>query len=213
MSMKLDPRKYELKKRAERQDETRQRIVEATVALHEELGPAQTSISAIAERAGVGRPTVYRHFPDERSLFTACTTHYNALHQPPDPTGWRRIADPEERMRSGLLEVYRWYRDTERMMTVAARDLAQLPVLAEVLEPQRAWLSEAHAILTDGWPAPFADTLRAVVGHALAFATWRSLARDFGLPDETVADLMTALVVSAARRGVPAPANGAIVAT
>ena len=116
-------------------------------------------------------------------------------------------------VRLALADLYRWYRETERMMTVAARDLAQVPVLAEVLEPQRAWLSEAHAILTDGWPAPFADTLRAVVGHALAFATWRSLARDFGLPDQTVADLMTALVVSAARRDVPAPANEAIVAT
>src|SRR4051812_23166765 len=102
--MKSNARKYELKKRAERQDETRQRIVEAAVALHEQLGPASTPISAIAERAGVGRPTVYRHFPDERSLFTACTGHYMAQHQLPDITAWRQIAEPEERVRFALLE-------------------------------------------------------------------------------------------------------------
>ena len=187
--MKSNRRKYELKKRAERQDETRQRIVEATVALHEQLGPAQTSISAIAERAGVGRPTVYRHFPDERSLFTACTTHYHALHQPPDPTGWRQVADPEERMRTGLLEVYRWYRDTERMMPrFQLVTCPQLPVLAEVLEPQRAWFAEAHEVLADGWPAPAPLAVRAAIGLALAFSTWRLLARDHGLIDETAAE-------------------------
>src|SRR5690349_11417186 len=97
--MKPMKRKYELKKRADRQDDTRQRIVEAAVALHEQLGPAQTSISAIAERAGVGRPTVYRHFPDERSLFTACTSHYMAQHHLPDTSLWLHIEDPEERLR------------------------------------------------------------------------------------------------------------------
>jgi AcrR family transcriptional regulator len=202
--MKTRKRAYELKKRAERQDETRQRIVEATVALHEELGPAATSVSAIAERAGVGRPTVYRHFPDDRALFVACTTHYMAQHQPPDPTGWRLIPDPAERVRTGLLEVYRWYRETERMMSVAERDLPQLPTLAEVVGPRYAWLVEAHAILAAGWPAPPPDLLGAAIGHALAFSTWCSLARDHGLTDAAAAGLMTALVVSSARENAPA---------
>jgi AcrR family transcriptional regulator len=200
--MNTSRRTYHLKKRAERQDETRQRIVEATVFLHEQLGPAQTSISAIAERAGVGRPTVYRHFPDERSLFTACTSHYLARHQPPDPTGWRQIVDPEERMRFGLLETYRWYRDTEQMMAVAFRDLPAIPVLAEVLEPLFTGFSEARAVLAEGWPTPTPDVARAAIGHALAFPTWRSLARDYGLRDEAVADLLTAMVVSAVRGDV-----------
>src|SRR5262245_30208938 len=121
--MKSSTRTYQLKKRAERQDETRQRIVDAAVELHEQLGPAQTSISVIAERAGVGRPTVYRYFPDDRSLFSACTSHYLARHQPPDPAGWRQIADLEARTRFGLLETYRWYRETEPMMAGAFRDL------------------------------------------------------------------------------------------
>ena len=69
-------RRYELKERARRQAETKQRIVEAAVALHTSVGPARTTISAIAERAGVERHTVYAHFPDERTLFRACSTHW-----------------------------------------------------------------------------------------------------------------------------------------
>jgi AcrR family transcriptional regulator len=199
VNVKTGRRTYHLKKRAERQDETRQRIVEATVALHEELGPGRTPISAIAERAGVGRPTVYRHFPDERSLFTACTGHYLAQHRFPDLTRWRAIVDPEERLRTGLRETYRWYRETEPMMAGAFRDLPEHPVVAEVMESHFAWFAEADRVLVGGWPAPTPDLLRAVIGHALAFATWRSLARDYGLPDDTVADLMTTMVASAVR--------------
>ncbi|HEY6582806.1 MAG TPA: helix-turn-helix domain-containing protein, partial [Rubrobacter sp.] len=66
--------KYELKRRAERQEETRLRITRATLELHETVGPALTTRSAIAERAGVGRPTVYSHFPDDLSLGIACSS-------------------------------------------------------------------------------------------------------------------------------------------
>ena len=71
-------RRYELKERARRQAETRQRIVDAAVELHTSVGPARTTISAIAERAGVERHTVYAHFPDEPTLFRACSTHWRA---------------------------------------------------------------------------------------------------------------------------------------
>ena len=201
VSMKSMKRRYELKKRADRQDETRQRIVEAAVALHEQLGPAHTPVSAIAERAGVGRPTVYRHFPDERSLFMACTGHYMAQHQLPDATEWLQIADPEERLQFGLLEMYRWYRENEPMMAVAFRDLPDTPVLAEVMEPIFDRFATTRDILAEGWPTPDSPVLLAAIGHALAFSTWRSLARDFGLSDGTVADLLTAMVVSSHRRG------------
>jgi AcrR family transcriptional regulator len=204
VNMKSKKRTYQLKKRAERQDETRQRIVEAAVELHERLGPAQTSISGIAERAGVGRPTVYRHFPDERSLYTACSSHYLAQHQPPDPASWRQVVDPEERMRFGLLETYRWYRDTERMMVVVFRDLPEIPVLAEIMEPQFARDAQAQSILAEAWTTPAPDLLLAAIGHALAFSTWRSLARDYGLNDETVADLLTAMIKSSIREEAPA---------
>jgi len=205
--MKSMKRRYELKKRADRQDETRQRIVEAAVALHEQLGPAHTPVSAIAERAGVGRPTVYRHFPDERSLFTACTGHYMAQHHLPDATAWLQIADPEARLQFGLLEMYRWYRETEAMMVVAFRDLPDTPALAEVMEPIFARFAEITAMLAEGWPMPESPVLLAAIGHALAFSTWRSLARDFGLSDETIADLLTAMVVSSTRHDMAAVAG------
>jgi AcrR family transcriptional regulator len=203
VNVKTRTRKYELKKRAQRQDETRQRIVEAAVALHEQLGPSQTSISAIAERAGVGRPTVYRHFPDERSLYTACTSHYLAQHQPPDSVSWRDIADPAKRLRFGLLETYRWYRETEQMTTVMYRDLPEEPELAAVLEPLFAELADAHAVLVEGWATPAPALLRAAVGHALAFSTWRSLAGNYRLSDEIVADLLTAMIVSSVPQETP----------
>src|SRR3954462_4827896 len=121
------PRKYELKRRAGRQAETHRRIVEATVALHEEVGPAHTSISAIAERAGVERLTVYRHFPDDASLFAACSHRFTEGHPPPDPETWAEIADPVARLRAALGAFYAFYRDGEGMLTNIERDAPQLP--------------------------------------------------------------------------------------
>src|SRR5690242_18900641 len=108
-------RKYELKARAESQEQTRQSIVVAAMELHQQLGPAQTSLSAVAERAGVQRLTVYRHFPDEISLLRACSGHYRALHPPPDPSAWRAITDRRERLRTGLRDLYRHFRSTAPM--------------------------------------------------------------------------------------------------
>src|SRR4051794_24971847 len=129
------PRTYRKKRRAEQQAETRQRIVEAMVDLHREVGPARTTISAIAERAGVERLTVYRHFPDERSMFEACTSHYATQEPGPDPSTWADIDDPSERLRAALLAFYDYYRRAEDVLTHAARDVPQLPALAAVLSP------------------------------------------------------------------------------
>ena len=99
-------RKYEQKLRAEKQDETRRRIVEAAVELHGTVGPGATSLSAVAERAGVQRNTLYRHFPDERTLLFACSGHYSSQHPVPSTEGWSDIADPVERARHGLRALY-----------------------------------------------------------------------------------------------------------
>ena len=88
-------RPYRMKRRAELEEETRRRITESAVALHEELGPAQTSISAIADRAGVRRSTVYRHFRDEEELFDACSSHWRSENPPPDVGAWAAIDDHE----------------------------------------------------------------------------------------------------------------------
>ncbi len=190
------PRKYQLRRRAERQAETRRRIVEATVALHEAQGVARTSISDIAERAGVERATVYRHFPDERELLTACTGHYAAQHPQPDPAPWGEIADPETRLRTGLAEVYAYHGRTERMADRAGRDLADLPVLREVLAPEFAYWARVRDALATGWPVPEGRRalVVAAVGHAIAFATWRSLVREQGLDEAQAIEAMVAMV-------------------
>src|ERR671933_374061 len=105
-------RPYRMSRRAELEQQTRRRITESAVALHQELGPARTSISAIAERADVRRSTVYRHFPDEEALFAACSSHFRTANPPPDPSVWAAIADPAERTATALRELYAFYERT-----------------------------------------------------------------------------------------------------
>src|SRR5688572_14567863 len=142
-------RTYTKKRRARSEDETRQRIVESAVALHQQEG-GNATITAIAERAGVGRVTVYRHFPDELSLLTACTSHYLALNSPPDLNAWAAIADPLARLKHGLAETYAYHRQTGAMMTVAEREVAANPVLAGLLEPLEAYWDAARRMLAGG---------------------------------------------------------------
>ena len=193
-------RRYQQKRRAEHQAETRQRIVEAMVALHGEIGPARTTISAIAERAGVERLTVYRHFPDERSMFEACTSHYATQVPGPAPSAWVGIEDPAERLRAALLSFYDYYRRAEDVLTHAVRDVPQLPALAAVLRPREQFVARVREELLEGWKArgPARARLTAAISHALKFETWRSLARAESLSDVEAADLMVALAQSAA---------------
>jgi AcrR family transcriptional regulator len=188
-------RKYQLKRRAERQEETRQRIVEATVALHESVGGAGATISAIAERAGVERLTVYRHFPDERSLVTACTQHFWTQNPPPDPTAWQANVHPETRLRTGLTAIYAYHRRTERMSLRTAHDVLDYPVLREALAPQLAYWSGVCEVLAAGWASGGAEHhMRAAVGHAIAFMTWHSLVREQGLDDTQAIELMVGML-------------------
>lgn len=189
-------RSYQQKRRAESQEETRQRIVEATVALHESVGVAHTTVRGIAERAGVERATVYRHFPDEHTLFAACTGHYLARNPPPDPGALARIADPAERMEAGLSSVYAYHRRTEAMTANAERDLPQFPALAAVLAPYFAHWERLRNVLVADWRIPErgGEAFEALVGHAISFRTWHSLVREQGLRDEQAVRLMAAAV-------------------
>ena len=193
-------RKYAQTRRAEQQAETRRRIVEAMVALHREVGPARTTISAIAERAGVERLTVYRHFADEAAMFQACSAHFAAEAAPPDPSAWAAVAEPAERLRAALLAFYGYYRRAEDMLAHVHRDAPQLPALAAVMAPWEAFVDEVRDGLLEGWEAsgPARVRLGATVAHALRFDTWRSLARAEGLDDPVVAELMVALARGAA---------------
>src|SRR5512133_411586 len=146
-------RRYQQKRRAEQQAQTRQRTVEAMVDLHREVGPARTTISAIAERAGVERLTVYRHFPDERSMFEACTSHYATLVPGPDSSAWIGIEDPAERLGATLLSFYDYYRRAEDVLTHAVRDRPQLPALAAVLSAWDEFVARLREELLQGWKA------------------------------------------------------------
>jgi AcrR family transcriptional regulator len=191
-------RPYRMKRRAELEALTRRRITESAVALHGTLGPAHTSISAIAEHAGVRRSTVYRHFPDEAALFAACSSHWLAANPPPDLDAWRTIERPDERLHAALEELYVHYRRTERMRENVLRDEASVPLIGKSLAGYRAYLADAADVLMRGrgLRGRVATRTRAAVGHALAFTSWQSLAREQGLDDLQAADLMCRLVES-----------------
>jgi AcrR family transcriptional regulator len=193
-------RPYRMKRRAELEEQTRQRIAESAAALHEELGPAHTSISAIAERAGVRRSTVYRHFPDEVTLFDACSSHWRALHPPPDPHAWLSLADPAERTRAALRDVYAYYDSTEAMYISLLRDESLMPIVRQRLRDFYGYLDSIQEGLAAGrgLRGRRAQLVRAAIGHALAFPTWRTLTRDQGLGNDDAAELMCRLVEDAA---------------
>lgn len=175
------PRPYELKRRAERQDKTRERIVEAAIELHQTIGPAATTISEIADRAGVGRVTVYRHFPDELTLARACSGRYFERHPAPDPESWRSIGEAETRLRTGLTETYAYHRATRRMISHVLADARDHPVMAPYHEHWR----RAVEVLLEPWRARGRQRtyLRAAIALALSFDTWRTLSQEQGLTD------------------------------
>ena len=194
--MSTEKRPYRMKRRAELEEQTRRRITESAVALHEELGPARASISAIAERAGVRRSTVYRHFPDEEALFTACSSHWRAANPPPDPGAWAAIEDPAERTEAALRQLYAFYRRTEGMYTSLLRDEPLVPGIARRLRDFYGYLGAIQDLLmaSRGLRGRAARRTHAAIGHALAFPTWRSLAREQGLSDDDAVALMCVLV-------------------
>ncbi len=189
--------KYNLKARAERQQQTRQRIVETAVELHRTHGPAQTTITDIAKGAGVERQTVYNHFPDELSLLKACSAHNRTLNPPPDPEPWKLIHDPEERLRTALAEVYAYYRRNEQMLANVIRDAQANPNVRTVLEPRVKHQEKMRDALAAGWEQ--ADKRRrkrvlyGALWMALEFQTWHTLARQQGFGDEEVIELMVGM--------------------
>jgi AcrR family transcriptional regulator len=194
-----EKRKYTKRARARLEEETRRRITESAVHLHGTLGPARTSVSAVAEHAGVRRSTVYRHFPDEASLFAACSAHWASANPVPDPQRWTGIADPGERLYQALVELYGYFRRNEQMLANLLRDEEAVPVVGQLFGGFHRYLAGAQGALLAG------RALRgrrrrlaaAAVGHAVAFTTWRSLAVEQGLEDARAAELMCRLVAAA----------------
>jgi AcrR family transcriptional regulator len=207
----LGGRKLQLRARAERMAKTRRRIVEAAYDLHCTLGPARTTISAIAERAGVQRHTVYQHFPDDLTLFGACTAHGLAIDPPPDPAQVGAIRDPRARLRATLTQLYGYYRRNESLLSNTARDEPEL--LQRMRDAGIDWRDVPESVrryselpvelrdaLAAGWPVRGTrrSHLRAVLGLALDFGTWRVLTRDARLDQDEAVELMVHLVSCAA---------------
>ena len=199
MSREIPPRrKYELKKRAEQMAETHLRITEAAIELHGTVGPSRTTLSAVAERAGVERRTLYRHFPTEAALFAACSTHYFTANPWPDLASWRAIRDPQQRLERALDELYAYYERTEPMLTNVLRDAELVDFARDAVAPLHAYLEEAAEILSTGRQARGRrrQLLKGALRHALAFSTWRSLSTN-GIGRSDAAKLNTALIAAA----------------
>jgi AcrR family transcriptional regulator len=170
-------RRYRLKKRADEMAKTHERITEAAIELHGTLGPSRTTMSAVAEQAGVERRTLYRHFPTEADLFAACSTHYFAANPWPELDAWRAIRDPRERLERGLDELYAYYERTAPMLGNVLRDAELVDFARDAVAPLRTYLDEAAEVLAVGRGARGGRRrlLMGALRHALAFSTWRSL--------------------------------------
>jgi AcrR family transcriptional regulator len=190
-------RRYRKRRRAALELETRQRIAEATVKLHGTVGPARTTVSAIAGEAGVQRSTVYRHFPDDQALFDACTAQFYGLHPMPELERWTNIADPDERLRRALADLYAWFGEAEDMLSNTQRDAAYVP--APTRERFLGYFTAARDVLTRGRRERGRLRARTVaaIGHAIAFPTWRSLVREQDLDDAEAVELMARMVAEA----------------
>jgi len=191
-----ETRRYRKRLRAEQELRTRQAITDAAVRLHGTVGPARTTVSAVADEAGVQRATVYRHFPDEASLFQACSSHYASMHPPPDPSRWAEVRDPGQRLRRALSDLYRWWEETEDMMSLVLRDAPLVEGMSAPIEAGRAYLDGVRRTLLRGRPERGKARRRvsAAIGHAVAFATWRSLVREQGVTNAEAVELMAGMV-------------------
>jgi AcrR family transcriptional regulator len=189
--MNIMTRSYQLRQRAESQDRTRQKIVKAAIELHQTKGPAATSMNDIAERAKVGKVTVYRHFPDDAAMINACSGLYFQRHPFPDPETWRSIQDATEMLRQGLSEIYTYHQSTEAMMNHVMAEMRNDPLMA----PYHDHWRRAVDILTAAWPVTGhrRKKLKAAIALALSFETWRSLVQENGLTESQAVELMLRL--------------------
>ncbi len=174
-------RPYTMKRRAEQQAETRQRIVEAAVALHSSVGPARTNTSMVADRAGVQRHTLYAHFPDERGLLLACSGLVAERDPLPDAEPWKGITDRRERLNAGLQALYGWYGRNADLVGCVLRDAEHHALTREIVELRIEPHMRAYREVLGAGLSP---NQRTMLGLMLSFHTWRTLAREGGLKQD-----------------------------
>ncbi len=184
-------RHYRKTQRAQSEIKTRERIVEATVALHGSVGPARTTISEIAKRAGVQRLTVYRHFPNEKALFAACSGHYMAQNPLPDLAEFEALVEPAERLKAALSTLYAWFNRNQRMVALILRDAPIVNSMQQSMRAMESFFQKLHALLAANRQGGKEKTRRtaALIALAISFSTWQELSKS-GLSDEEAAALM-----------------------
>lgn len=190
-------RTYTLKRRAEQQAETRRRIVEAAVDLHGSVGPAQTTYTMIAERAGVQRHTLYAHFPDERSLYMACSGMVVERDPLPDAEPWRAVADHAERLRAGLLAIYDWYERNAALNACVLRDAEHHALTKEIVETR---FGQPMAAYREVLGANLGEKQCAMLRLALSFFTWRTLVGEGGLETGAAVETMVQAIDCASEK-------------
>lgn len=171
-------RKYQLRKRAEGLDATRERIVDATAALHYEQGVVATSYVQIAERAGVGPATVYRHFPTLGSLVEACGAHVYEAIQPPQPenapTVFAGLGTRQQRLERLVAELDAFYDRGAVNLGVAARDRDRVPELDAGLRQVEAGV---EALVREALGAGSSEAEIRLMTALADVSVWRSLKR------------------------------------
>ena len=185
-----------MKRRAERMQETRRRIAEAAVGLHQTVGPARTTVSAIAEKAGVQRHTYYAHFPELKDLYQACMSHYGERNPVPEPSSWADISDAEERLRVALSEVYAYYSGNEAMVSNVLRDAALDPIVQEIMVPFDQYWETVRDVIADAFEASGErhEELLGAIALAQDFQTWRTLVRQQELSQDRAVELVVGMV-------------------
>lgn len=179
----LKSRPYRMQKRAEHVDDTRRRITAAAARLHTTIGPANTTVAAIADEAGVTRLTVYRHFADLDVLFEACRAHWRAENPPPETAAWAAIPELEDRVRTALTRLYGWYREHAEELFPIYRDITAMPSSSQTrMRDENRRLGQL--LVGDAEPTGVDERLLIAAScHVLDYRTWRSLAIAQGLSD------------------------------
>ena len=191
----MAPRKYTMDRRKAAVEETRRRILEATLALHSEKGIFGTSWQDIARRADVSVGTVYKHFPSLDELVPACGELMYAITRPPSledaPEIFAGAHTLEERLGRLVSELFDFY---ERGAPYIETDFQerQLPVVREWEAYMRATIAGLvrEALLPAG---PDESTVGAV-SALLDFPTFKSF-MDRDIPKEQAAKTMNEVLL------------------
>lgn len=184
----MTPRRYSMDKRKEAIEQTRRRILDATMSYHFENGIYPTSFEELAGRAEVSVATIYRHFPDLDTLVGACGADFFALVDWPAPGSidYGRATDPQARLRILVERLCRSYKKGEPGFRNMHGEAHLVRTLAEVKVQSNAAIKDlVREAIGDG---PRVAAVAAVVD----FPVWASL-KNHGMPAHALPDAIAHL--------------------